>query len=216
MDGRGAWPLVFSMGRVIIDLPIWMGVEFVLYHVSPTSGLKKLEPRKSTHGKAYVYAVENRATGLLFGAKQDDFDLMIFTDEHGVPIVYECYPNALEYIYRGKSCSVYCVDDAGFQKGKTSWDAELVCERTVPVLEELAVKDLYQQLLQEESDGKLELHRYAHNRDYRKKIAEHITDRLIRFEIDLEHCMEQDQRFATYYKDVVQALREVTDGHLLL
>lgn len=187
----------------------------MLYHVSPTSGLKKLEPRKSTHGKAYVYAVENRVTGLLFGAKQDDFDLMIFTDEHGVPVVYECYPNALEHIYRGKTCSIYCIDGAGFQKGKTSWDAELVCEQTVPVLEELVVKDLYQRLLEEESNGSLELHRYTHDSAYKKKIAGHIVDRLIRFEIDLEHCEEKDRRFATCYKEIVRALRDATNGDLL-
>ena len=40
----------------------------MLYHVSSTQNIKVLEPRVSTHGKAYVYAIENLVTGLLFGA----------------------------------------------------------------------------------------------------------------------------------------------------
>lgn len=67
---------------------------FMLYHVSPNAGMKTLIPHVSTHKKAYVYAVENMVTGLLFGAKQDDFDFVISTDENGIPTVYECYPDA--------------------------------------------------------------------------------------------------------------------------
>ena len=35
----------------------------MLYHVSSIPGIKVLEPRVSTHGKAYVYAIDNLATG---------------------------------------------------------------------------------------------------------------------------------------------------------
>lgn len=41
----------------------------------------------------------------MFGAKQDDFDLMIFNDDSGTPIVYECYPDAFRTVYAGRSCS---------------------------------------------------------------------------------------------------------------
>lgn len=46
----------------------------MLYHVSHTPGIAILEPRVSSHGKPYVYAIENLVTGLLFGVKKDDFD----------------------------------------------------------------------------------------------------------------------------------------------
>lgn len=36
----------------------------MLYHVSPKAGLKILQPHKSTHKKAYVYAIENMVTGI--------------------------------------------------------------------------------------------------------------------------------------------------------
>lgn len=58
-------------------------------------------------------------------------------------------------------------------------------------------------------------HRYEFCDKYRKKISEHIVDRFIRFEVDLSKCLEQDERFTTYYKDVVNALVSVMDGHLL-
>ncbi|MDF2588581.1 MAG: hypothetical protein K0S41_2422 [Anaerocolumna sp.] len=44
----------------------------MLYHVSNIHGLNTLEPKVSTHGKAYVYALEDSVTGLLFGVRQDD------------------------------------------------------------------------------------------------------------------------------------------------
>ena len=187
----------------------------MLYHVSPKTGLKTIQPPISTHKKAYVYAIENMVTGILFGAKQDDFDFIISTDENDTPIIYECYPNAFKKIYQGKSCSVYAVDDKNFQRGLTSWDSEFVSEKEVEVMNEIVIEDLYQRLLEEEQNGNLKIFRYKFSDEYRKKIASHITDRFFRFEIDLSNCIEQDIRFATYYKDIIQALINIMDGHLL-
>ncbi len=187
----------------------------MLYHVSSKAGLKILQPHISTHKKAYVYAIENIVTGILFGAKMDDFDFIISTDENDIPIIFECYPDALKKIYQGKECSIYEVSNKGFQRGMTSWSPELVCESEVEVLNEIVVKDLYQRLLEEEQSGNLQIHRYEFCDEYRKKISAHIVDRFIRFEVDLNKCMEQDERFSTYYKDIVNALINVMDGHLL-
>ncbi len=187
----------------------------MLYHVSSKAGLKVIQPHISTHQKAYVYAIDNMVTGMLFGAKMDDFDFIISTDETDSPVVYECYPDAFKKVYQGKACSVYAVDDRGFQRGLTSWSPELVSEKEVKVVKEIAVEDLYQRLLSEEQNGTLKLVRYAFNDEYRKKIASHIIDRLFRFQIDLSHCMERDVRFATYYRDILQALVHIMDGSLL-
>lgn len=187
----------------------------MLYHVSPKTGLKLLQPHVSTHKKAYVYAIENMVTGMLFGTKQDDFDFIISTDDEGSPIIYECYPNAFQSIYKGKSCSVYQVNDEGFQRGITSWESEFVCENEVEVINEILIKDLYQRLLEEEQHSNLIIHRYEYCNEYRKKISSHIVDRLIRFEIDLNKCIELDRRFSLYYKGLVQELVRVMDGHLL-
>ena len=187
----------------------------MLYHVSPIPGLKTLTPRVSTHGKAYVYAIENMVTGLLFGARQDDFDFNISTDSHDRPIIRECYPDAFRSVYQGKGCSVYVVADEGFERGKTSWEPELVSETEVPVLEEIVVPDLYDMLLEQEAQGRLTIRRYEHTDEYRRDIAAHIVDRLIRFDIDLAHAPETDQRFATHFRGVIEQLRSAADGHLL-
>lgn len=187
----------------------------MLYHVSPEKGLKTIKPHISSHKKAYVYAIENMVTGLLFGVRMDDFDFMILTDDDGIPSVYECYPDALPKVYEGKTCSVYMVDDSGFQRGMTSWSAELVCDKEVEVIRELVIDDLYKRLLEEEQDGRLHIFRYEFCDEYRKKIAKHIVDRLIRFELDPDRCIAQDARFATYYRNVIEGLVGLTDGHLL-
>ena len=62
----------------------------MLYHISKIAGLKILKPQVSTHKKAYVYAIENVVTGLLFGAPHDDFDFII-SEENGIPVIMECY-----------------------------------------------------------------------------------------------------------------------------
>ena len=125
----------------------------MLYHVSPTPGLKTLRPRVSTHKKPYVYAIENRETALLFGAKQDDFDFIISTLPDGRPCICECRPNVFQEVYQGKSCSVYEVSETGFLRGITGWEPELVCGGEVPVLRETAVHDLYQTLLAAEKEN---------------------------------------------------------------
>lgn len=187
----------------------------MFYHVSPTAGLKMLQPRASTHGTPYVYAIENRVTGLLFGARQDDFDLMIDSEADGRPVVCECRPGVLQAVYQGKSCSVYEVDEAGFLRGVTGWDPELVNPQAVAVQAEIVVTDLYRALLAAEAAGELVLRRYTDSSAYRQMVAEHLVDRLLRFEVDLAAIQQNDARFAGPYRALVQGLQAVLDGHLL-
>ena len=184
----------------------------MLYHVSSTSGIKILQPRVSSHGKAYVYAINNLVTALLFGARHDDFDFLL-TEEDGRPIVYECYPSAFEQVYTDKSCSVYELAEEGFLRGMTSWEPELVCERPVEIKSETFVSDLYGYLLEEEKRGNLVLNRYEDTSEYKKLISEHIVDRIIRF--DALPRIDTDERFQKYYKKLCDVLIEAMDGHLL-
>lgn len=158
----------------------------MLYHVSPTMGLKVLEPRISTHGQPWVYAVADRATALLFGAKQDDFDFRIDTVEKH-PTVWECYPGALKACYQGKECAVYQVAEDGFLSGQTDWDAEWVNPAPVPVVEETHVTDLLFALCQAEQNGALTIHTYEDTPAYRRMVSEHVVDRLVRYGLHLHH-----------------------------
>lgn len=184
----------------------------MLYHVSPTAGLKLLEPRPSTHGKAYVYALPDRTAALLFGARHDDFDFLI-DEEAGVPAVWECWPGAFETVFRGKRCSVYAVQEEGFVQGATGWDPERVCPRPVAVQSEEPVADLAAALEAGIAAGQLVLHRFSGEPAYKKLIAGHITDRLIRF--DRVDAAGQDPRFQTHFARLLAALQEVLSGNYL-
>lgn len=185
-----------------------------VYHVSNTSGIRVLQPRVSTHKKAYVYAIDNLITGLLFGVKMDDFDFIVSTEEEDRPVVYECYQDAFRQTYEGRSCSVYELSEEGFVRGVTSWTPELVSEREVPVLRETAVPDLYNRLLEEERQGNLVVNRYRDTPEYKGEISRHIVDRLIRFQV-LRGDWERDSRFATHYRSLIEGLLALMDGHLL-
>lgn len=186
----------------------------MVYHVSSTPGIKVLTPRVSTYKKPYVYAIESLVTGLLFGVRHDDFDFCISTNSQGIPEVYECYPNSFCAVYQGKSCSVYELKEDGFQRGMTTWSPELVCESEVPVEREIPIDDLYSQLLQEREKGNLILHPYTDSPEHRRFLSEHIVDRLIRFDA-LGH-LETDPRFQMYFRPIIDALRSIMDGHLLI
>lgn len=185
----------------------------MLYHVSKTSGIQVLRPEISSHGKAYVYAIENLATALLFGARCDDFDFLIDVDDTWKPCVYECYPGAFEAVYKGKSCSVYILEEEGFLRGQTGWEPELVCPADVLVRQEIIVPDLFARLLDEQAQGRLQIHFYEDKTEYKALIAAHLVDRIIRF--DALDRVKTDLRFQKYYRNLVSALRDVLDGHLL-
>jgi len=185
----------------------------MLYHVSNTHNLKVLIPRKSTHGKAYVYAVNNVVTGLLFGAKKDDFDFIVSVNKNGIPEIYECYKNAFETIYKGVSCSVYEVDDAGFLRGVTGWDAEYVSENEAKVLSETIVEDLFTRLCNEEEKGNLLVHKFRDSMKYKAIISNHIVDRIIRSGILDRPNIEE--RLIKHYGKIIDVLKELISGKYL-
>lgn len=185
----------------------------MLYHVSNIRGLKVLEPRVSTHGKPYVYAINNMVTALLFGASKDDFDFLMDENELGIPVVYECYPDAFEKIYSDKSCSVYGIDESGFMSGKTGWNPELVNENEVKVLYEINIDNLYEKLIEEENNGRLIINRFENLNEYKKIISNHIVDRLIRFEI-LDSPIKDD-RLLIHFGNIINSLKDILSGKYL-
>ena len=76
------------------------------------------------------------------------------------------------------------------------------------------VPDLYSRLLEEEKQGNLVLQRYQDTSEYKELISHHIVDRLIRFQA-LHGDWEQDSRFATYFRPLIEGLLALMDGHLL-
>jgi len=172
----------------------------MLYHGSKEQGLRYLEPHVSTHGKSYVYAINNKITAACFGASHDDFDFLM--DEiDGVPHLYECYPNSIEKVYEGKSCYIYEVSEEGFIVGKTGWSAELVCEHEVPVINEDYVKDLYALLKEAERQGKCVIHYYSEETKYRDMLKEQLGARIKAFKLTDEQ-IQNDPRLKRFMEEI--------------
>lgn len=155
-----------------------------LYHVSTIPNLKVLEPRLSSHGKPYVYATTNLELALFFGGKESagDFDGNYGT-YNDIPFFYEAYKGALKRIFDGAVCYIYEVDPSTFMEGKTSFKSEVVSESPVKVLNCTKVENLYDYLIQLNSQSKVDLHFYEDTKEYKERIDKHISDRLIRFGI---------------------------------
>ena len=164
----------------------------MFYHASNIEGLKTLIPKVSTHGKAYVYAINNKITAVCFGAPKDDFDLLM-DEKDGITYLYECYPNALEKIYKEKNCSLYCVDSNRFISGKTGWDAEWVCEDEVPVEEEERIEDIYSYLCKAAEEGECSIHYFSDNPDYLAMLREEFTERVKAFGLTVSE-VQNDKR----------------------
>ena len=171
------------------------------YHASQTRGLRVLLPSVSTHGKAYVYAIRNRLTALLFGAPKDDFDLLL-DEQNGVPVAFEAYPGALQRVYSGKGCSLYEVSEDSFLPDQTGWEPEWVSTRAVPVLREERVEDLYGELLRAASQGDCLLRRYSEEEAYRAFLKEELSERVLQFGLTKER-MDADPRFQRYLNRIL-------------
>lgn len=174
----------------------------MLYHASHISGLKELQPQVSTHGKPYVYAIRSRLMAILFGAQKDDFDLLI-DGENGKAVLYECYPDAVKAVYSGKNCSLYTVEETGFQKGMTGWDEELVCSTSVTVRLEEKIDDIYQELMLAVKEGTCEIHFFEQSETYLSFLRDELQERVDAFGISEEY-RKQDPRFVQYHNKLLK------------
>ena len=181
-----------------------------IYHVSSTPNITVLEPRVSSHGKAYVYGTTNLNLALLFGSKKSngDFDGIYGTHDEK-PFFYEAYEDALKRRFQNEVCYIYEVDPTSFEAGKTSFRSEVVSEKPVKVIKCTEVKDLYQLLLKLIKKNKIEFQKYSTNPEYLAKIEEHIKDRLMRFGVlddkttnIYKFCKE---KFPTWFEECEEA-----------
>ena len=78
----------------------------VVYHGSKEHGIKRLEPRKSTHG-TYVYAIPDKALAIHFSGRCGDdltYSLGHYSnDENGPWQLIENIPGAFEKMYSNRT-----------------------------------------------------------------------------------------------------------------
>ena len=174
----------------------------MLYHASQQSGIKELVPHASTHGKKYVYAINDRLMALLFGAPKDDFDLLI-DEVNGKPVIFECYPNALRKIYYEKSCYLYVVNEEGFLSNQTGWKPEMVCEHSVPVVSEEKIENIYNEIIASICTDSCIFHAYSPDEEYQMFLKDELSERVRNFGITGEQ-MDADPRFALYFNNLLE------------
>ncbi len=180
-----------------------------VYHVSPVAGIKVLEPRVSTHGKAYVYGSTNLPFTLIFGSKKLKGDLDgpygVFTNS-GLPFIIEAYEGAIEKLFKGESCSIYELDPTDFESGKTGFGGEIVSEKPVKILKETRVEDIYELLLKYEKQGKIKIFRYSNDKEYQTYIRSHIKDRLMRYGIMHDISSDIFKFCKQHYADILDEI----------
>lgn len=150
----------------------------IVYHGSKEKGLKRLEPRKSTHG-TYVYATPEKVLALHFSKRCDDdlvYDIGHFsTDENGPWELVENVPGAFDKMYYNSS-SIYSFSDATFKDIHTGF-TEVVSEVGVDVINEEECSNVWEGILEAERDGQVMIYRYPNKPDGFKKDGSDILDK---------------------------------------
>lgn len=133
----------------------------IVYHGSKEHGLKRLEPRKSTHGE-YVYATPEKVLALHFSGRCGDdltYDIGHFdNDKNGPWELVENIPGAFEKMYSNSS-SIYSFSDETFKDIHTGFK-EVVSDVGVDVINEEIYENVFDGLREAEKDGLLKIYRY--------------------------------------------------------
>ena len=195
----------------------------IVYHGSKEHGIKRLEPRKSTHG-VYVYATPEKVLALNFSGRCGDdltYDIGHFdTDKNGPWELVENIPGAFEKMFANSS-SIYSFSDETFKDIHTGFE-EVVSEVGVDVIDEEFCENVYDALLEAEKEGLVKIYRYPNKpssmkqdgsdildkwRFYKNKLNKHFTknefDRLVYLHpelLDKINRLSKELGFDYYYQ----------------
>lgn len=168
----------------------------LLYHCSPVSGLRELQPSVTKYfGKPrQVCLTASLPMALMYGVKHFEYAYGYTRDRQ---IYYEEYfPNALEEIYGGKSASLYrCLFRGDMET--TQIPNEFVTPNPVPVVEEIPVPDVYQALLEQERLGALKIVRYQ---DMTDKSRAWLLESEAQVILE-QNLLQEDNPFARYLRE---------------
>lgn len=121
----------------------------ILYHCSPTPGLRVLEPRVTPYfdKTRQLCLTELRPMALFYGIRH--FEYTYGYTRAGELYYMEQFPGALAELYGGKSASLYlCGEREGMER--TAIPHEVVTQSPVPVREEIVIPDLLTALREQE------------------------------------------------------------------
>lgn len=150
----------------------------IVYHGSKEHGIKRLKPRKSTHG-VYVYATPEKVLALIFSGRcGDDLTYNIGhydTEKDGPWELVENIPGAFDKMFSNSS-SIYSFSDDTFKDIHTGF-CEVVSEIGVDVLNEEYCENVWSGLIKAEEQGLVKIYRYPNKPSCMKSDDSDILDK---------------------------------------
>lgn len=138
-----------------------------VYHSSKIQNLKIIEPRVSTHGNSYVYAmISPEFSALFLGDSYDLINQIELSRDSKKLVIIERFKNSLEVGYKNFNGSIYTLSAENFKEGITGWKPELVSEYSEKVLSEEKIPDALDYILKLEKLGKINIYRYPNISDF--------------------------------------------------
>ena len=184
----------------------------IVYHGSKEHGIKRLEPRKSTHG-VYVYATPEKVLALNFSGRCGDdltYDIGHFnTDKNGPWELVENIPGAFEKMFSNSS-SIYSLSGDTFKDIHTGFE-EVVSEVGVDVVNEEYFENVYEGLLQAERDGLIKIYRYPNKPAGFKQDGSDILDkcRHYKYKMNKEFSKNEFDRLVYLHPNLLLKINEL-------
>lgn len=177
-----------------------------LYSGRSIQGLKKLEPRKSTYGKEYVYATENYVIAAVFtriGEGSICWRLSFLED--GKISLQELIPNAFKCMYN-HPISIYKVSSEGFKiEDIPSVMNEYENENEVEVIEEEKYDSGLTLLNRLNEENRIEL--ISYDKDYD---CSFLVDKQIKYyeDINVEVTKDSFKNVIFYHPNLLHLIKE--------
>ena len=135
----------------------------ILYHGSSMPNLKELKPHISEHKKPYIYFSTNIVIAALYTVHKIERPYNWFTygfNKDGIPIYTEYYPNALADVYSGQRGYIYYCRKTEDMSNPTDINCAYVCSKSITVDKCIVIDDVYTNLLEYETGGRLIIRRF--------------------------------------------------------
>lgn len=183
-----------------------------VYHGSKEHGIKRLEPRKSTHG-VYVYATPEKVLALVFSGRCGDdltYDIGHFdTDKNGPWELVENIPEAFEKMFSNSS-SIYLLSGETFKDINTGFE-EVVSETSVDVIDEEYCENVYEGLKIAETNGLVKIYRYPNKPFSFKQDGSDILDkwRYCKDKLHKEFTKNEFDRLVCLHPNLLEKINEL-------
>lgn len=122
-----------------------------------------LLPHLSAHKQPYIYFATNPVVAAFYMVNIVERPYYWFTyvfSQSGIPIYTEYYPNAMADVYSGKTGYLYECSNVCNIQNPTNINCAYVCEEPVSIDKCTEFKDIYENFLEYEKQGKLIIQRY--------------------------------------------------------